>query len=263
MMTTALKTGAILAIAAVSLSACYPWHHHHHASVNITTGDDDSWAPHGDQVLTVSQPLNCPQKEGGLTRVSAASDGKSCAYRRGDEEDVTLTLVPLNGQTARAALGPMESTMAGLVPVSIDNAPISVQADNGGPGADKAKIDMPGFHVDADGDRAKIRIMGVNIDANGKSAVIHTGSEGGEATVHAGPGGAEIRAGKVGVNSANLVYVLAGDHAGPSGYRAVGYIARGPVAGPLVVGEFKSKTRDHNRHDNDLQQLIDLNVKAG
>jgi hypothetical protein len=261
-MTKALTTSAILAIAAVSLSACYPWHEHHHATVNIT-GGDDGWTPHGDQVLSVAQTLNCPQEEGGLTRVSAASDGKSCTYQRGDNEDVSLSLVPLNGQTPRAALTPMESGMAGLVQVSIANSPVSIEANNGGPGGDKAKIDMPGFHIDADGDKAKIRIMGVNIDADGKNAVVHTGAGGGEATVHAGPGGAEIRAGKVGVNSANLVYVLAGDHPGPSGYRAVGYIARGPIAGPLVVGEFKSKTEDHDRHDSDLQHLIDLNVKEG
>jgi len=261
-MTKALTTSAILAIAAVSLSACYPWHHHHHATVNITSGDDDGWTPHGDQVLSVAQTLNCPQAVGGLTRVSAAGDGKSCAYQRGDDEDVTLTLAPLNGQTPRAALAPMETSLAGLVPVSIGNSPISVDANNG-PGGDKAKIDMPGFHIDANGDKAKISILGVNIDADGKNAVVHTGAGGGEATVHAGPGGAEIRAGKVGVNSAQLVYVLAGDHAGPSGYRAVGYIARGPIAGPLVVGEFKSKTQDHDRHDNDLEHLIDLNVKEG
>ena len=231
-MTKALTTSAILAIAAVSLSACYPWHHHHHASVNIT-GGDDAWTPHGDQVLSVNQTLDCPQTEGGLTRVSAASDGKSCTYSRGDDEAVTLSLLPLNGQPARTALAPMETTMAGLVSVSIANSPISVEANQGGPGADS------------------------------KNAVVRTGGGEGEATVHAGPGGAEIRAGKVGVNSANLVYVLAGDNPGPSGYRAVGYIARGPVAGPLVVGEFKSKAENHDRHDNDLEHLIDMNVKAG
>ena len=261
-MTKALTTSAILAIAAVSLSACYPWHHHHHASVNIT-GGDDAWTPHGDQVLSVNQTLDCPQTEGGLTRVSAASDGKSCTYSRGDDEAVTLSLLPLNGQPARTALAPMETTMAGLVSVSIANSPISVEANQGGPGADKAKIDMPGLHIDANGDKAKISILGVNIAADGKNAVVHTGGGEGEATVHAGPGGAEIRAGKVGVNSANLVYVLAGDNPGPSGYRAVGYIARGPVAGPLVVGEFKSKAENHDRHDNDLEHLIDMNVKAG
>ena len=261
-MTKALTTTAIIAIAAVSLSACYPWHHHHHASVNITSGDD-AWTPHGDGVVTVAQTLDCPQEEGGLTRVSAASDGKSCTYTRDGDEDVTLSLLPLNGAPPRTALAPMETTMAGLVSVSIANSPISVEANDNGPGADKAKIDMPGFHIDANGDKAKISIMGVKIDADGKNAVVHTGVGGGEATVHAGPGGAEIRAGKVGVNSANLVYVLAGDHPGPSGYRAVGYIARGPVAGPLVVGEFKSKAENHGRHDNDLEHLIDLNVKQG
>lgn len=258
-----LVTTAVIAVAAISLSACYPWRHHHHAEVNITENGDE-WAPHGDQVLTVGQTLDCPTTEGGLTRVSAASDGKSCVYQRGPDEDVTLSLVPLNGQPPRSALTPMESDLNGLVQVSTANSAVSIEANNG-PGQDKAKIDMPGFHIDADGDKAKISILGMKIDADGKNAVVHTGTGGGgEATIHAGPGGAEIRAGQVGVNSANLVYILAGDHPGASGYRAVGYIARGPVAGPLVVGEFKSKTEQKGaHHDNDLQHLIDLNVKAG
>jgi hypothetical protein len=262
-MNKSLATTAVIAIAAVSLSACYPWHHHHHAEVNITDGGGDGWTGHGDQVLTVNQTLDCPTSEGGLTRVSAAGDGKSCVYQRGPDEDVTLSLLSLNGQPLRSALSPMESELNGLVSVSTVNSPVSIQADNS-PGHDKAKIDMPGFHIDADGDKAKISILGMKIDADGKNAVVHTGAAGGEATIHAGPGGAEIRAGQVGANSANLVYVLAGDHAGPSGYRAAGYIARGPVAGPLVVGEFKSKAEQKGAHqDHDLERLIDLNVKAG
>ena len=262
-MNKSLATTAVIAVAAISLSACYPWHRHHHAEVNITDGGDTGWTDHGDQTLTVNTALDCPTTEGGLTRVSAAADGKSCVYKRGDNEDVTLSLLSLNGQPLRAALAPMETDLNGLVHVSTDNSAVSIQANNG-PGGDKAKIDMPGFHVDADGDKAKISILGMKIDADGKNAVVHTGAGGGEATIHAGPGGAEIRAGKVGANSANLVYVLAGDHVGPSGYRAAGYIARGPVAGPLVVGEFKSKTEQKGAHqDSDLSHLIDLNVKAG
>ncbi len=263
-MNKSLATTAVIAVAAISLSACLPWHRHHHAEVNITDGGGDTgWTSHGDQVLTVNQTLDCPTTEGGLTRVSAASDGKSCVYQRGPDEDVTLSLLPLNGQPPHAALASMESDLNGMVSVSTANSPVSIEADNS-PGHDKAKIDMPGFHIDADGNKAKISILGMKIDADGKNAVVHTGAGGGEATIHAGPGGAEIRAGQVGANSANLVYVLAGDHVGPSGYRAVGYIARGPVAGPLVVGEFKSKTEQKGDHrDNDLSHLIDLNVKAG
>jgi hypothetical protein len=41
----------------------------------------------------------------------------------------------------------------------------------------------------------------------------------------------------------------------------VGYIARGPAAGPLLVATFKSRTkRDQNMQDQDLNQLIRLNV---
>ena len=58
--------------------------------------------------------------------------------------------------------------------------------------------------------------------------------------VHAGPGGAEVVAEDVGDNNASLVYVLASDRKPASGYQAVGYVAKGPAAGPLVVGEFRT-----------------------
>jgi hypothetical protein len=106
-----------------------------------------------------------------------------------------------------------------------------------------------------------VKVFGVNIDADGDKADITTpnvGSKG--ASIHAGPGGAEIRAGDVGKNTADLVFILAGDNPGPSGDRAVGYIARGPASGPLVVGEFKAKDGHHDHHDRDLERLIDLNV---
>jgi hypothetical protein len=81
--------------------------------------------------------------------------------------------------------------------------------------------------------------------------------------VHAGLSGAEVVADEIGRNNASLVYVLAGSHRHASGYRAVGYVAKGPVTGPLVVAEFRSPVNDHRDNDGghiDLDRLIDRNL---
>ena len=256
-----LLTLAAVAGAGLMTVACHPAHglHHHHGGDAWMMGGHD-WTHHGDTPVTVAATLNCPEQEGDLTRTSAAADGKSCQYHGGDDQDVTLSLLALNGQTPQAALASTEAAMRALVPVSTGSSMINIDAGKGEGGEDNAKIDMPGFHVDAHGDKAKVKILGMDINADGDNADIKTdvGMKG--TTIHAGPGGAEIRAGEVGRHADELIYILAGDHPGPSGYRAIGYIARGPVAGPLVVGEFKSKDHDHDDHNRDLDRLIDLNL---
>jgi hypothetical protein len=223
---------------------------------------DHGWTHHDDAPVTVAATLNCPEREGDLSRVSMASDGRSCQYRGEEDQDVTLSLLPLNGQAPQAGLAPTEAELRTLVPARSGPSAVNIEA-NDGPGDhdnDHAKIDLPGLHINANGDKADIRVLGADIKADGDEADIKTdvGMKG--AAIHAGPGGAEIRAGDVGRHSAELVFVLAGDKPGPSGYRAVGYVARGPAAGPLVVGEFKSKTDRRQGHDRDLERLIDLNV---
>jgi len=255
-----LLTSAALLGGVVALGACHPVngvHGHHDGSWMM---GDHGWTHHDDTPVNVPASLNCPSNEGDLTRVSMAADGKSCQYHGDEDQDVTLSLVALNGQAPQAALSPMEAQLQGLVPAHSGPSPVNIEAGDADGDHNNAKIDMPGFHVDAHGDKAKVRILGMDIDADGDKADIKTDMGMKGTTIHAGPGGAEIRAGDVGQHAAELVYILAGDNAGPSGYRAVGYIARGPATGPLVVGEFKSSYHDHNGHEHDLERLIDLNV---
>ena len=71
--------------------------------------------------------------------------------------------------------------------------------------------------------------------------------------------------GGVNANGADLTYILASDTPDPSGFRVVGYMAKGPSAGPLVVGVFRVREHDHGHKDmNDLgvSRLIDMNVHA-
>jgi hypothetical protein len=154
-------------------------------------------------------------------------------------------------ETRHRALLPLPE---GPTPVSIDTS----QRD----GRDAAKIDLPGLHIDADGDKADVRILGIEVHGEGDHADVKApfGNKG--AVIHAGPGGAEIRTGSVGEHSADLMFLLAGNNAGPTGYRVVGYIARGPIGGPLVVAEFKSRRKGERDAGNDVERLVNRNVKT-
>lgn len=246
-----------LCVSALALAACNPAPLRHsnfeHMSVSA-----DSGSP-----LKVVSTLDCPASEGALTRTAQATDGKSCDYRGPNDEAVHLSLVALDGKSPMDAMAPLKDELKALVPAPADDGPVKVEAskDEGG---DRAKIDLPFFHIDAHGDKADMKIFGTTVHANGKNAEVHTNIGLKNAVVHAGPGGAEVTAEDVGKTNTSMVYVLAGDSSNPSGYGAVGYIARGPKDGPLVVGQFKTKTDRHHGKDehDDINRLIDRNVKG-
>ena len=259
-------TIGLIAVSALTLTACHPKPlKHHDATFSVDTSDtdrdkgddDDGHAP-----LKALAALNCPESEGDLTRTAQAGDGKSCDYSGPGDETVHLSLVALDGRAPIDVVAPMKSELDGLVHVEAGGGPISVEATKGGEDGDHAKVDMPFLHVDANGDKAKVKLFGFNIDADGDRATVHGGPGMKHTVVHAGPGGAQVIAENVGKTNASLVYILAGDKAGPAGYRAAGYVARGPVAGPLVIGEFKSRAERHDDSHDDVSRLVDLNVKG-
>jgi hypothetical protein len=250
---------AVILLGAIALSACHPVRTHH-ASFGWLKGDSQ-WNANDDTPVTVAATLNCPDEEGDLKRTGRSADGKSCQYRDDDDDarqEVTLSLLPLNNQTPQAALAPLETSLRTLMPASSGGSPVNIEAGDGD--QDHAKIDLPGLHINANGDKADIRILGADIKADSDKADIHANMGAKNATIHAGPGGAEIRADAAGVHAVQMTFILAGDAPGPAGYHAVGYIARGPTAGPLVVAEFKSKEQHQHGHHRDLDRLIDLNV---
>lgn len=240
----------------------------------------------------VAQTLDCPDAQGDLRRVSAAPDGRSCQYFGAREnQQVTLTLMDLNGAAPSAALAPVEARLRadagpafafspqaqGQPPQgqAIQNQATQNQAtqnqstsqgqEPAGRDHDQAHIDLPGFHVDAAGDKAQIKVLGMSITANGDTAHIQTGKIGNhEATIDAQPGGAVIRADNTGPRGADLVFILASEVPGANGNRAVGYLAKGPTTGPLVVATFESKTGGHgNATSSDVNRLVNRNVRRG
>jgi hypothetical protein len=268
-----------------SLAACHP--------VERKGGHIGVFGIHFDE-MKVRDKLVCPDQSGDLHRVSAAPDGASCAYRTGNGEDVTLQRLPLAGAAPDMVLAKVEAglkTEAGPMadttqPPPKPPAPPSAKADwssdsdekadhdkddddddNKAPAQvhDHAKIDLPGFHIDAHGDKADIRIPGVSVNADGDKANVKTGFFGTGVSVNAHDGGAQIRIGKAGEFGTDSMLILASDQPGPTGYQVVGYIAKGPAGGPLVVATFKAKDKGHDDHirSRGLTRLVNLNVHAG
>jgi hypothetical protein len=229
--------------AALTLAAC-------DRGAEVRVQDDAN----GGALRTIAK-LDCPEKEGKLERVSVAADGQSCVYKS-ETADVTLRLVALNGGEAQSVLGPIETELQGIVPKpkQADDAAATTTTEGG----EKAEISLPGLHINAGDGGANIRVGNIKIDASGDGdAEIKVGDN---TTINADDGNAEIRMAKSKGDAVRATYILARDDAG-SGYNVVGYEARGPKAGPIVIATVKAR-EEKGRHDvfNDMKDLVEHNV---
>lgn len=210
--------------------------------------------------LRAPAKLDCPAETGDLTRTAQSPDGQWCDYAGQRGETVRLRLLPLNGQTPSEALAPTRAQLHALAPVYRTAMP----ANYSGTG-DSADVNVPFVHVHKDGDRADVRLFGIfHIVGHDHDADVDRNRGQEHTSVRAGLRGAEVVADKIGRSNASLVYVLAGSHRYSSGYRAVGYVAKGPVTGPLVVAEFRSPVNSHRDNDGghlDLDRLIDRQLE--
>lgn len=255
-------TMAAVGVSALALAGCMP-------KVSYEGHEVSELGPTPLRALTA---LDCPEQEGRLVRTAQAADGLSCAYQ-GRGETVTLRLVALDGRRAADALEPTRAELRALVPLKL--APITpLERDEVG---DRADVDLPFFHVHTVGERADVSILGVRIHADGDDAEVHAGGARKHTIVRAGPQGAEIITEDLGRANAEMVYVLAAERPVRAGYSAVGYVAKGPAKGPLVVAEFRATEghdgdvhAGHGRHghhvhrgdDGDLSRLIDRNLEG-
>ncbi len=239
-----------------ALSACHPR--------SLHRGEGLGYAR---RPMTVGQILVCPDQVGDLSRTAKGEDGHTCTYDGADEEQVQLSLMPLDGATPDTRLASLGQTLKAELPAAGADAAnghgVYVGGDEAG---HHAHIDLPGFHLNASDGKASIHMPGISINADGGDAKVTTGPEGHEnSVVSAHPGGAEIRVGGVNSNGADMTYLLASDTPGPTGFRVVGYMAKGPSAGPLVVAVFHAREHDHGGDDlaaHGLSRLLDMNVHA-
>lgn len=196
--------------------------------------------------LKVVSKLDCPATQGELTRVSAAVDGQTCVYSA-EGTEVTLKILPLAGGDAAAALTPLETELKALLPAKPSAAPADAAAN----GDEAVNIRLPGVSIEASNDNARVKVAGgVNIDADDERAEVRVMSDSDDdARGHHRDKGVAA------------TFILASDDPA-SPWKVVGYEARGPKGGPLVVATVKAKARDHDGHDlfDDMKALIRHNV---
>lgn len=248
-------------------------------------------------VLRVVETLQCPQTIGSLTRKGSATEqGTVCTYTGPKGAEVVLHLVSLRGTDAATALQGFETRLSTSLPdaaaqirasASADAAPASastgdsasvrapgVAIDANGENAsvrapgvaiesqgDKASVRLPGISINADGDNASVRIGGFHIDADGEGGSVNVrDGEGGDAvSVRANQDAAVVRTNAAGPATRSN-WILTDNRDNGQGWRLVGYEARGPAGGPIVVATVRSKDREGGRVFDDAKALVTLNV---
>jgi hypothetical protein len=244
---------------------------------------------------TARVALDCPATQGDLSRASVAPDQKTCLYTTHDGDEVSLRLISASGGY-QAALEPIRQELQAEVQTDKQVAEAKVKAaeaevkaaaadaksasagaasaakaakqaaedalgeakdakdearDAGDVGAN-THIDLPGIHINADeGGKADVNVGPIHVNAGENGAVVQFARDvrlRGEAL---SPEKRGFRA----------TYIVAKDNL-KDGWRAVGYEAGGPKAGPITVAVVKSKTGE--RHDifDDVKRLVRRNSGA-
>lgn len=246
---TIAATVLLASAAALMLAAC-------DGNVRIDASSDRADA--GGDYRALAR-LDCPEREDQLRRTAAATDGMSCEYTAGDAQ-VTLQLVALDGQSPDARLSALETQLRSLMPVrgagpagvvgADADVTMGVEAND-----EQAHVRLPGLSIDAEGDNAQVRIGGgaVVIDANDSESRVNIVGDGGSTLVNADEEGAEIRVRADEEGDVRRSFKLATDEPGPAGWRIVGYEARGPASGPLVVATLRQRSDE----DGDIADAAD------
>lgn len=238
--------------------------------------------------LKVVQTLQCPQTMGSLTRKGTASaEGTVCTYSGPRGAEVSLHLVKLDGATPAEALKAFEDRLSAAMPQAVAQlrsasgteaeraeaaaadaaAPTGDRASVQAPGVDiraegdDATVRLPGLHIESKGDEASVRIGGFHIDASDGEGSVNIGGsgDGDNVSIQANQDAAEIRT-SAGGGATRANWILTDNRPSEAGWRLVGYEARGPAGGPLVVATVRARDRERGRVFEDAKDLVALNV---
>lgn len=257
--------------AALALTAC------DQPSVRISRTETSA-----SDALRVVQALECPEQQGPLTRRATAADGLSCTYSGPRGAEVTLRLVRLaGGQTPQDALAAIEAELGALMPDTLSRARAGApdapaapetpaepgeRVDVRLPGltvrteGERAIVRLPGLVVDADENSSRVQITGVRISDDSRGEDVRVSGRGEDSvTVLAHDDAAEIRTTR-GQGAVRSTYILVDEQASAAGWRLVGYEARGPESGPLVVAVVLSKSRREDEVFSAAKELVAHNV---
>ena len=131
-----------------------------------------------------------------------------------------------------------------------------IQIDTRG---DDADVKLPGINIESRGDRSSVRIGGINIQSNDGSGSVNIHSGDDRVSIQSHADSTEVRT-STGGESTRITWVLTDPEASESGWRLVGYEARGPKGGPLVVATVRSRDSERGRIFADARDLVALNV---
>ncbi|MES2034853.1 MAG: hypothetical protein V4466_11820 [Pseudomonadota bacterium] len=219
----------------------------------------DAKRQHQARALKVVTTLDCPDRQGALNRVSTAADGQSCVYA-GDGSEVTLKIVKLENGDAAASLAAIESELRALVPkVQVDHAAMEKAAGSG----ESVDINLPGVRIRANDAGADIKAGGAVINASDEGAEVRVSRN-----IEGDGSGKSERARRRNAEEGVMAMLILANDKNEGDFKMVGYNARGPKDGPLVVGVVKAKNsaemkdgeRDGGELFEDVDNLIRHNV---
>lgn len=262
--------------------------------ITTTSHSDDSGKK---GVLKVIDTLQCPQTMGILTRKgSAQAEGTVCTYAGPRGAEVTLHLIGLkpgdnvddvlkmferrltrdmpsaaeaiaNGQReaaraeAEAARAEAEAERADAQAAKADAQAARAEATASGSksAGDTAHVRLPGLSVDAQGEKANVRIGPIHIRSDNEDANVNIDADGETVNIQAHDDGAEIRTRESG-GATRATWLLTDGRRSQEGWRSVGYQARGPEGGPIVLVTVRTKDRNRDRIFDAAEDLLTLNV---
>ncbi len=198
---------------------------------------------------TQAAEAEATRSDAAATKLDAAAEKAEAEAERAQAlAEKARALAAGDAEEARAAQARAEAVEARLEAssharrdtnerVSVALPGLRVKADG-----DRADVRLPGISVKADGDNADVRVGPITIKANDASGNVNINANGTEMSVRSQDDAAEIRTRHRG-SGTRATYILADEEPSPQGWRMVGYEARGPEGGPLVIAEVRSKER--------------------
>ncbi|CAN5423837.1 hypothetical protein BH10PSE2_BH10PSE2_10680 [soil metagenome] len=253
----------------------------------VTLGEDtpDSVLKSFEDRLLADMPATAAH----MTQATIAQQAESARADAGQARaDAAAARAEASGARAQAGSARAQADSArSEADAARDSARSAADASADG---DRAHIRAPGMAIDADGDRASVRLPGIHVEANGDNADVRIGGftihandsdsasntpppppanpslhgnlsvgDGQDVSVNVRDGGAEVRSRSPG-DAVRATYLLTDDTPSESGWRTVGYEARGPRAGPIVVATVRTRERHGDGVFDDAKALVSLNV---
>ena len=193
--------------------------------------------------------------------------------------DMPHTMAELHSASAEAdraeASADAARAQADVAAAEADAAAAAAEANAAADAADSAHVRAPGMAIDAEGDRARVRLPGMSVDADGDKASVRIGgfsinaddsgdtvdisSSDESVSIQAHDDAAEIRTSAPG-EATRRTYMLTDRTPADQGWRLVGFEARGPVGGPIVIATVRAKDRDSDGVFDSAKDLVTLNV---